>query len=203
MHEQVLLQLIDGYFLPKGFRGSPNFIRDFHDYLLPLINETRISANKMLYTEQSIPTSIYFLLSGIAYSTMEFKYKKMMVAPFLWLGPSIVGDGKSFYKQKPARFGVAIQGYATVYQLERGHLQMIEDRFPNVCANIRLAIRQQNNELRLWKEQLSYESAPTRLSKLIENRPLLVEHILQKHLASHLGIYETYCSTLMYAYKNK
>ena len=201
MHEQILLQLIDDYFLPKGFRGSPHFIRDFHEYLLPLIKERRISANNVLYTAHNVPTNIYFLLAGIAYSTMEFKYRKMMVAPFLWHGPSIIGDGKSFYKQKSARFGVAIQGYAKIYELERRRLQMIEDRFPTVRANVRLAIHQQNKELRLWKEQLSHESAPLRLSKIIDNKPELVKQVLQKHLASHLGIYENYCSRLMRHYR--
>lgn len=201
MHDQTLLQLIDNYFLPKSYRGAPDFIQEFHDYVLPLIKEMRITKNLVLYTQHSIPTNIFFLLSGVAYSVMEYPYRSMPVAPFLWPAPAVVGDGKSYYKRKAARFGVAIQGFAKVYALERKHLQLIEDKFPKVQPHIRLAIKQEQQSFKTWKESLSNEKTPARLRRLLEINPRLLQQIHQKHLAAHLGIYESYYSKLIKGYK--
>ncbi|HWV73233.1 MAG TPA: hypothetical protein VN040_16035 [Pseudosphingobacterium sp.] len=200
MYDHTLLQLIDDYFLPKSYRGAPDFIREFHEYVMPLLYEVKTFKNNVLFTQHSIPTSIYFLLSGIAYSTMEFRYRKMLLSPFLWKGPAVIGDGKNYYKQKPAHFGVALQGYAQVYALERRHLRLIEDKFPDIRPHIRLAIRQQHKVLKSWRETLSHEKAIVRLQHLLEQDPELLRHVLKKHVASHLGIYESYCSLLLRNY---
>lgn len=197
MHDPILLQLIDEYFLPKGYRGAPDFIREFHDCVLPLITPMRIGKNTVLFTQHSIPNCIFFLLSGVAYSSMEHPLRTMLLAPFLWRAPAIIGDGRSFYKQKSARFAVAMQGNGMVYSLERKHLQLIEDKFPKVQVNIRLAIKQQQQAFKNWKDSFSHEKVPIRLQRLLEQDPALLEHVQQKHLAGYLGIYESYCSKLI------
>jgi len=202
MHDQTLLQLIDDYFLPKGYRGAPDFIREFHNYVLPLIKELPFSKNLLLFTQYSIPNCIFFLLSGVAYSSMDYPYRSMPIAPFLWLAPAIIGDGRGFYKQKPARFSVALQGFAKIYALERKHLKLIEDRFPNVRAHIRLAIKQEQKAFKTWEDDLSRQKVPVRLQRLLKERPQLFRHILNKHLAAHLGIYEPYFSLLLNKYQN-
>ena len=201
MYDHTLLQLIDNYFLPKSYRGAPDFIQEFHDHVLPLMKELRITKNLVLYTQHSIPTNIFFLLSGVAYSVMEYPYRSMPVAPFLWPAPAVIGDGKSYYKRKAARFGAAIQGFAKVYALERKHLQLIEDKFPKVQPHIRLAIKQQQQEFKVWKEELSNQKAPARLQHLLAQQPSLIQHVQQKYIAAHLGIYEPYSSKLIKEYK--
>lgn len=197
MYDQTLLQLIDDYFLPKGYRGAPDFIREFHEYVMPLIKEVSISKNMVLFTQYSIPNCIFFLLSGVAYSTMEYPYKSMLLSPFVWRSPALIGDGKSYYKQKAARFGVVIQGYAQVYALERKYLADIEAKFPKVQSHIRLAINQQQKTFKAWKTATSSGKNQARLQHLLEEDPELLQHVLKKHLASHLGIYESYFSLLM------
>lgn len=202
MHDQTLVQLIDDYFLPKGYRGAPEFIREFHSYVLPLIRELPVTKNLVLFTQYSIPNCIFFLLSGIAYSSMEYPYRSMLVAPFLWQAPAVIGDGRSFYKQKPARFGVSLQGFAKVHALERKHLRLIEDKFPDVHVHIRLAIKQEQKAFKKWKEELNLHKVPIRLKRLVEERPELFRHVLNRHLAAHLGIHEPYFSMLIGRYQN-
>jgi len=197
MHEQTLLQLIDGYFLSKDFRGAPAFIQDFHAYVLPCFKEMRLTKNMVLCTQHSIHTAIYFLVSGVAYAAMEHQYRNMLVSPFIWRAPSIIGDGKSFYKQKPARFGVAIQGYARIYALERKELVHIEEKFPKVQTHIRLAIKQQQQGFKKWESELLAKKVPDRFRELQDTSPELLHHVQQKHIAAHLGIYESYCSKLI------
>jgi|GEM_PF-3009014 len=197
MHEQTLLQLIDGYFLSRDFRGTPAFIQDFHAYVLPCLKEMRLTKNMVLCTQHSIHTAIYFLVSGVAYAPMEHQYRKMLVSPFLWSAPAIIGDGKSFYKQKPARFGVALQGYARVYALERKELVHIEERYTKVRGYIRLAIKRQQQAFKIWESELLAKKVPDRFRALQETSPELLKHVQQKHVAAHLGIYEPYCSKLM------
>lgn len=170
---------------------------EMYQYIFDLTRPDYREGKRDLITVGNVAVSIYFLLKGSCRFYYYSKSYKQELNPFLMLSPCILAEGRSMKKNCVARFNIEVSTGSVVYILDKAGLTAIELKYREIGICINNLIKEQNQDLKLWKRRLKTRSPEHRYSKLKHRRPEVEQQSARKDIAGHLGIRDTSLSRMV------
>lgn len=170
---------------------------EIYQYIFDRTRPDHRKGKRDLITDGNVAVSIYFLLQGSCRFYYYSKSYKQELNPFLMLSPCLLADGRSLKNNCVARFNIEVSGGSIVYSLDKPGLTAIEKKYPEIGVLIINLVKEQSQELKLWKKKLKTRSAVHRYSKLKRRRPDVEQRSARKDIAGHLGIRDTSLSRII------
>lgn len=176
---------------------SPQRKEEIYAYVFKLAKADHRKKQRVLINEGNIADSIYLLLSGTCKFYYYSKIHNQELIPFLMVSPCLLAEGRSMYKNLPARFSIEVFEPCVVYRLSKEAITAITEKYPEVEPGIRQMVKQQSHDFKAWKKGLWKVPPEERYKKLRDTDLELIQRMKKKDIAAHLGIKDPSFSRLL------
>lgn len=173
----------------------PKFTAAEQDAVVNRFKPVQFSRNDYLLREGKTATQYWLLESGFARSYVTDAAGNDITTHFYGPG-DIVMDWSSFFLQQPTRENIQALTACQCWQLEYLHFQELFHGIETFREHGRTNFAASYFTLKSHSIGLIADNAAARYKKLLQEKPLLVQNVSVKHMATYLGITDTSLSRI-------
>jgi CRP-like cAMP-binding protein len=185
---------IDQHFLMKVFANSA-ITRAELEQIIPRFEEVKFEKNSFLLQEGKTARSYWFIESGFARSYVIDTEGNDITTNFYSVG-DIVIDWPSFFMRNPTREYIQALSDCVCWELDFDTFQDLFHNIRNFREQGRTTLVGSYFALKRHSISMIADQAKERYLRLIKEKPLIVQNVSLKQIATYLGITDTSLSRI-------
>lgn len=161
-------------------------LEDLFQDFQKIMKKERFKKNHVLHHENSICKHLYLIEKGVA-RAFYFKDGKDVTAHFATEGGTITAID-SFIQNKKSRYNIELLEDSYIISISRNNLNKLLTEKPIYEKYVRLFLEQIYIDLAERVEDLLFNTATERYTRLVNTHPTLLQRVNLSYIASYIGI---------------
>lgn len=188
------MPIMDKHFLTRIF-NEPVFTKEEQGIIIPKFKRITFDKNDYLLCEGKTAQQYWFVESGFIRSFAIDTEGRDISTGFYTTG-DIVIDWPSFFLRSPTRENIQALSPCVCWQLDYESFQMLFHSIDTFREQGRTRLVSSYFALKNHSISMISDQAKDRYKKLLEDKPLIFQHVSLKQIATYLGITDTSLSRI-------
>lgn len=186
--------MTDQSFLKNVFHDK-KFSKEEQEIIIPKFKRIEFSRNEFLLEEGKIANRYFFIESGFVRSYAMDIEGKDISTNFYSVG-DIVIDWPSFFLRTPTKENIQALTNCVCWQLDFETFQQLFHSIEAFRENGRTTLVGSYFELKRHSISMITDQAKDRYKRLMREKPLIIQHVSLKQIATYLGVTDTSLSRI-------
>ncbi len=186
--------MTDQSFLKNVFHDK-KFSKEEQEIIIPKFKRVEFSRNEFLLEEGKVANRYFFIVSGFVRSYAMDIEGNDISTNFYSVG-DIVIDWPSFFLRTPTKENIQALTDCVCWQLDFETFQQLFHSIEAFRENGRTTLVGSYFELKRHSISMITDQAKDRYKRLMREKPLIVQHISLKQIATYLGVTDTSLSRI-------
>jgi CRP-like cAMP-binding protein len=165
------------------------------DVIIPLFKRVKFTKNNFLLREGRIADRYWFLEKGFLRSFVNDKQGKDYTTNFYSIG-DIAIEWSSFFLKLPTRENIQALTDCVCWELNYDAFQFLFHEIEAFREQGRFTLASSYFALKNRNISMIADEAKDRYERLLQEKPLIIQYVSLKHIASYLGITDTSLSRI-------